>query len=78
MVYAPIGRAFKVRLDAIKGATIRAWWFNPRNGKANEIGKFANSAEREFVPPASGEDSDWVLVLDDAAKKYPPPGTRKK
>jgi hypothetical protein len=28
-------------------------------------------AEVEFRPP-SGED--WVLVLDDAAKKYPPPG----
>jgi hypothetical protein len=30
--------------------------------------------DREFTPPANGEMIDWVLVLDDAAKNYPPPG----
>jgi hypothetical protein len=32
--------------------------------------------EREFTPPDPGEMLDWVLVLDDAAKQYPPPGRR--
>jgi len=32
--------------------------------------------EREFTPPDLGEQLDWVLVLDDAAKAYPTPGTR--
>ena len=76
MVYAPIGRKFKVRMDVIKGPKVKAWWFNPRDGKAKAIGMFANTGEREFTPPDYGEMLDWVLVLDDAAKKYPAPGGR--
>jgi hypothetical protein len=74
MVYAPIGRSFKVKMDLIKGAKVMAWWFNPRDGKAKAIGLFENKGEREFSPPDRGEMLDWVLVLDDSAKKYPPPG----
>jgi len=76
MVYAPIGRSFKVRMDAVKGAKVKAWWFNPRDGKAKSIGTFANQGEREFTPPDAGEMLDWVLVLDDAAQRYPAPGKR--
>ncbi len=76
MVYAPVGRAFKVRMDVIKGAKVKAWWYNPRNGQATAIGEFANTGEREFLPPDKGEMLDWVLVLDDASKGYPAPGTR--
>jgi hypothetical protein len=74
MVYAPVGRSFKVRMDAIKGPKIKAWWFNPRDGKASVIGTFENTGQREFTPPDRGEMLDWVLVLDDAAKNFPPPG----
>jgi beta-glucanase (GH16 family) len=74
MVYAPVGRAFKVRMDVIKGAKVRASWYNPRNGQAAVIGEFANTGEREFQPPDKGEMLDWVLVLDDASKSFPPPG----
>ncbi|HTI73220.1 MAG TPA: glycoside hydrolase family 140 protein [Candidatus Limnocylindria bacterium] len=73
-VYAPVGRPFSVHMDAIKGNKVKAWWFNPRDGKAREIGTFENQGEREFVSPDRGEMIDWVLVLDDAAKKYPAPG----
>ena len=76
MVYAPIGRKFKVRMDVIKGPRVKAWWFDPRDGKAKAIGTFDNQGEREFTPPDYGEMLDWVLVLDDAAKKYPAPGGR--
>jgi hypothetical protein len=76
MVYAPIGRAFKVRMDVIKGPKVKAWWFNPRNGQATAIGEFANTGEREFLPPDKGETLDWVLVLDDASKNFPAPGAR--
>jgi hypothetical protein len=76
MVYAPVGRAFSVRMDIIKGGKVKAWWFNPRTGgHANAIGEFANTGTREFRPPDYGEMIDWVLVLDDAVKNYPPPGT---
>jgi hypothetical protein len=32
------------------------------------------TAIQNFTPPSSGRGCDWVLVLDDAAKGYPPPG----
>jgi hypothetical protein len=77
MVYAPVGRAFRVNLRVIGGPRVAAWWFNPRDGSATSVGAFDNQGEREFQPPQRGEALDWVLVLDDAAKNYPPPGTRK-
>jgi hypothetical protein len=77
MVYAPVGRSFNVRLNKITGAQVKAWWFNPRDGTATAIDTFANTGEREFTPPDAGEMLDWVLVLDDAAKSFPPPGTRQ-
>jgi hypothetical protein len=77
MVYVPIGRSFKVRMDKISGAKVKAWWFDPRTGKAALIGEFPNTGEREFVPPNKGELLDWVLVLDDASKDFPPPGESK-
>jgi hypothetical protein len=74
MIYAPVGRRFRVHMNKIAGAKVRAWWFDPRSGSAAMIGDFANSGEREFMPPNPGEHLDWVLVLDDVAKGYPPPG----
>ena len=76
MVYVPVGRTFKVRMNAIQGSRVRAWWYNPRNGSATEIGQFDNRGERSFQPPELGESLDWVLVLDDVAKDYPAPGAR--
>lgn len=75
MVYAPVGRSFKVRMDVIKAGPVKAWWFNPRDGRATAMGEFPNTGERAFTPPDPGEHLDWVLVLDDAARNYPPPGT---
>ena len=45
-------------------------------GGATAIGTFPNTGERAFTPPDAGEMLDWVLVLDDAARGYPAPGTR--
>jgi hypothetical protein len=77
MVYAPVGRPFRVRMNVLAGTQVRAWWFNPRTGGATAFGTFSNSGERDFTPPEPGEMLDWVLVLDDAAKNYPPPGQRR-
>lgn len=77
MVYVPIGRKFSVRMDVIKGKEVSAWWYNPRNGKAIRIGKFANMGTQSFNSPEPGENTDWILVLDDASKKYPAPGAKK-
>jgi hypothetical protein len=77
MVYAPVGRKFGVNMNKIAGARVKAWWFNPRDGSAREIGTYDNKGVREFTPPDHGEMIDWVLVLDDAAAGYPQPGTNK-
>ena len=76
MVYAPVGRAFSVNMEVIKGTDVLAWWFNPRNGESYRIGHFGNKGNREFISPSPGEFQDWVLVLDDAAMNYPPPGRK--
>ena len=77
MVYTPSGRPFAVDLGKLSGDEVEAWWFNPRDGSAEAIGTFPSEGQRQFVPPAPGEMLDWVLVLDDASKGYPPPGTRR-
>ena len=76
MVYAPVGRSFKVAMNHVKGSRARAWWFNPRNGEATPIGEFPTLGGREFTPPNPGEDLDWVLVLDDASKDFAAPGSK--
>ncbi len=76
MVYAPAGRKFKVKMTAVSGTAAKAWWYNPRNGEATSIGEFPTTGEREFTPPDAGEPLDWVLVLDDASKRFTPPGQR--
>jgi hypothetical protein len=77
MIYAPTGRKFKVNLSKLSGEKVRGWWFNPRDGKATLIGEWAKTGEREFITPTPGEDMDWVLVLDDVAKKFSAPGVVK-
>lgn len=77
MIYTPAGRPFSVWMDAIAGPEVKAWWYNPRNGAATAIGTFDNTGARQFTPPDPGEMLDWVLVLDDAARNYPAPGSRQ-
>lgn len=76
MIYAPVERKFRVRMNAIAGTQVIAWWFNPRNGRATSAGEYSNRGEAEFTPPSDGEGLDWVLVLDDVARGFPPPGAR--
>ncbi len=73
-VYSAQGRPFAVHMGRISGARVRAHWYNPRNGTSWEAGTFDNAGTREFTPQYEGLGSDWVLVLDDASKRYPAPG----
>ena len=75
-VYIPASRVVTIDLTKITGGRAKAWWYDPRTGKARPIGEFPTSGEHDFEPPDSGEMIDWVLVLDDATRHYPPPGTR--
>ena len=71
--YLPTQRALTIDLTKLSGERVVALWFNPRTGEATRLGEFTDKNHRTFEPPADG---DWVLLLDDAAKKYPVPGSR--
>ena len=61
-------------LTSMSGAELTAWWFDPRTGIASSAGDVPRGNRVRFTPPESGPD--WVLVVDDAACGYPPPGRR--
>lgn len=75
MVYTAGGKGFAINLERLSGETIRAHWFDPRTGEVAFVAEFARSNERAFTPPSGGDESDWVLVLDDASRNFPVPGT---
>ncbi|MCU7694794.1 glycoside hydrolase family 140 protein [Haoranjiania flava] len=65
IVYLPIGGPVKINMKKISGRLITAWWYNPRNGKAEKIIKTTKEDIQEFISPGAGKGNDWVLVLDD-------------
>lgn len=65
MAYTPNGRTLRVRMDRVEGR-VSAWWYDPASGASYYIGEFENRGVREFKPPTSGPEEDWVLVLDNA------------
>src|SRR5262249_53559111 len=71
IAYLPRGHAVGIHMDRISGKQVKARWYDPREGTWREIGEYANTGTRGFVGPSPGDRSDWVLVLDDAAKGYP-------
>jgi hypothetical protein len=70
IAYLPTARVFTVDLSKVAGTAAQAWWYNPRTGNAAAARKSATGANQKFAPPAEG---DWVLVIDDASRKLPPP-----
>lgn len=72
MVYFPQAeQSFRVDLSHFSGR-VKAWWYDPRNGKAHAAGEHSNEIVT-FTSPIAGPD--WVLVLDDATEDFPAPGT---
>jgi len=76
MIYAPVARTCRIKLEKLSGSEVVAWWYNPRTGEATRIDQFPATGEREFTPPPSKDELDWVLVLDDASRAFPAPGTQ--
>jgi hypothetical protein len=68
-------RQVRVDLDQFPGRQLRAHWFDPRDGTATPVEAFARSGSHVFTVP---RDGDWVLVIDDEAKRYGPPGGRSR
>ncbi|HSD26922.1 MAG TPA: DUF4038 domain-containing protein [Vicinamibacteria bacterium] len=74
IAYLPAGsKQVRVDLEPFPGRQLRAHWYDPRSGTATLIEAFVRSGSHVFTAPSEG---DWVLVLDDEAKRYGPPGGR--
>jgi hypothetical protein len=74
-IYTPYGDTFTVNMGKISGASVKAYWFSPRDGSVIYINTYTNSGTRAFTPPGiSAAGNDYVLVLDDAAVAFPIPG----
>jgi hypothetical protein len=75
MAYFPQNAAITLKTERLTGKIIRGWWFNPRDGSVQSLGEFPKQRRAEFSPPTKSTTDDWILVLDDAARDYPPPGS---
>lgn len=86
MIYLTSGQNVKPSLTNLRGKTLNGWWFNPRTGQVcDQAGRSTGKPFRQFThaddkleldPPGEpGLGNDWVLVLDDADRGYPVPGT---
>jgi hypothetical protein len=73
LAYTPFGSPFSIRMDRIAGGPVIAHWYDPRDGTWRPAGEYKNEGTQEFTPPTSGEQEDWLLVLDSAAACLPVP-----
>ncbi len=80
MAYTPVGQGVHINTAVIGGKRLCVWWYDPRNGAAIPQGEYDNkgsfAAEWSKLPWHQGAGPDWVLVIDDREKGYPPPGSR--
>ena len=76
MAYIPTGKAVEIETRRLQASTLNIWWFNPRNGKAIFLREQKNEGKIKFDPPGKTKrGNDWVLVVDDAAQDFNPPGS---
>ena len=75
MIYSATSRSYVLNPQSLSGKTFQFWWFNPRDGGHVNLRLFPRSSLIEVTPPFKGEDLDWILVIDDAAQGFPPPGS---
>ena len=73
LAYLTFGNPVTIDLAKLSGRMVRAHWYDPRTGLLQSIGEFPKTGSRQFKPPAEGPVNDWVLVLEDSAKKFAKP-----
>ncbi len=76
LLYLPQGGEVLVDLGKLSGAQTRGTWWSPTTMGTSNVGTFERKGSRIFKAPSGGFGQDWVLVLDDAAKPFGPPGVR--
>ena len=72
LIYLPQNKPVKIDLSKISGATKTVYWYDVRSGKSIPSKSVKGNGVQTFSPPNEGVD--WVLVIDDASKKFVPPG----
>jgi hypothetical protein len=73
MVYIPKGASAVVNTSVMGGKHIHTWWFDPTTGKSKPALQQAKNPGEITIRPEAGSQ-DRVLVVDDAARGYSPPG----
>lgn len=75
MAYNHTGRDFTLKMGGISGDKVNMWWYNPKTGEIINKGSIKNAGTVKFKAPKNkSENTDWVLVLDDASKGFKAPG----
>ena len=64
IAYTPRGQSLSIHLSKLKGSSVTAHWYDPRDGTWKTIGEYSSKGVQEFAPPSHGGQDDWVLVLD--------------
>jgi hypothetical protein len=73
MLYMPVGRKLTISTHALKAGSLNGWWFDPKNASVTKAILTPVSKDQLNVePPALGDGNDWVLVIDDAERRYGP------
>jgi hypothetical protein len=72
LIYLPQNKPVKIDLSKISGGTKTVYWFDVRSGKSIPSKSVKGNGVQTFTPPKEGKD--WVLVIDDASKKFEAPG----
>jgi hypothetical protein len=70
-IYLPQNEPVTIDVSRISGNVKKVYWYSPETGNV-VTGNEVRSGQRTFTPPKEGKD--WVLVIDDASRKYPIPG----
>lgn len=76
MVYCPTAKTITLNTAIIKSKNLRVNIYNPRTGSTQKEYNQSNTGTIELSPLETGAEKDWVVVIDDATKKYIRPGKK--
>ena len=63
-IYSPMGAPVNVHFGKLGFDTVKASWFDPRNGRLTPCMVVPGRDSGLMAPPSCGRGNDWVLVLD--------------
>lgn len=75
MLYLPVGKRVVVETSWSQADELACWWYSPRDGAVQSLGTQRRQDQMTFTAPTQGQGNDWVLVLDDASKRWAAPGS---